>query len=85
MKLVEDWRRAWRWYSMWAFSAISIISGGSGILVHLTPTMLGAKVLFMPTWTWAEVVASVIAFLAITGGIGRLISQKPEVDIEVGT
>lgn len=85
MKLIDNWRDAWRWYSMWAFSAISIISGGSGVLVHLTPAMLGAKVLFMPTWTWAEVVASIIAFLAVTGGIGRLISQKPTIDIEVDT
>lgn len=85
MKLVNNWRDAWRWYSMWAFAAINVISGAGGITAYLTPQMLAAKVLFFPAWTWAEVVFAIIAFLAVTGGIGRMLSQERTtvVDIEV--
>ncbi len=77
MKLVENWRDAPKWYSMWAFAAIEVIAGAGGITAYLTPQMLAAKVLFVPSWTWAEVVFAVIAFLAVTGGVARMISQKP--------
>lgn len=85
MNLVKNWRDAWKWYSVWAFGAIEIISGAGGITAYLTPQMLTAKVLFFPTWTWAEVVFAILAFLAVTGGIGRLISQEKTqaVDMEV--
>lgn len=76
MKLVKNWRESWKWYSQWAFAAISTISGAGGITAYLTPAMLTSRVLFLPTWTWGEVVLSVIAILGITGGIGRMISQE---------
>lgn len=82
MKLVENWREAWKWYSEWAFMAIATIAS---FVVYLTPEMLSARVLFLPDWTWAQVIASIIALLAVTGGVARLISQppKPAVDVEV--
>lgn len=76
MKLVQDWKDAWRWYSTWAFTSIATIQGY--ILAFLTPEQLAAPVLFYPTWTWGTATQAVIAFLAVTGGIGRLISQEPK-------
>jgi hypothetical protein len=83
MKLVENWRDAWSWYSEWAFAGITTVAG---ITVYLTPEMLAAPILFLPDWTWAKAAAAVVAFLAVSGGIARLIPQPPKepaVDVEV--
>lgn len=73
MRLIDNWREAPRWYSTWAFAAIATIQGS--VLAFLTPAQLDAFVLFYPTLTWGELVQALVAFLAITGGIGRLIYQ----------
>lgn len=77
MKLVEDWKQWWRWYSMWAFASIGTIQ--TSVLVFLTEEQLAAPILFYPTWTWGTLAQAVVAFLAVTGGIGRLIYQSPKV------
>ena len=74
MRLVDNWRDAPKWYSMWAAAAVVTI-GGFG--AYLTPDMLAAQVLFMPDWTWQKVLSSLTAFFGVTGLIGRLISQTP--------
>lgn len=76
MKLVENWKEAWKWYSVWAASAVVTI-GGVG--AYLTPEMLAAAVVFLPDWTWGKVLSSITAFLGVTALIGRLISQEPKV------
>jgi|GEM_PF-5798927 len=73
MKLISNWRDAPRMYSIWALAAITTIQGG--VLALLSQTQLDALVVFMPGWTWGELLQSTVAFLAITGGIGRLITQ----------
>lgn len=80
---VEDWKEALQWYSTWAFTTIATIQGS--VMVYLTPTQLEARILFLPTWTYGEVVQAVITFLALTGLWGRLISQKkkPAADPDV--
>lgn len=77
MKLVDDWKDAWRWYSVWAASAVITIGG---IGQYLTPEMLAAPVLFWDDWTWQKVLSSLTAFFGVTGLVGRLISQTPKVE-----
>jgi hypothetical protein len=73
MKLVDDWRDAPRMYSVWAFAAIATLQGS--VIGFITPEQLAAPVLFFPAWTWGSLNQAVVAFLAVTGGIGRLIAQ----------
>lgn len=73
MKLVDDWREAPRWYSTWAFGSIATIQGS--ILAFVTQEQLAAPILFYPEWTWGMLSQAVVAFLAVTGGIGRMIYQ----------
>lgn len=76
MKLIDNWRDAPRWYSTWAFASIATIQGS--VLAFITPEQLAAPVLFLSGWTWGALAQAVVAFLAVTGGVGRLISQgKP--------
>lgn len=76
MKLIENWRDMWTWYSVWALSASTTIGG---ITAFLTPATLAAPILFFPAWTWGSLIGSVVAFLGISGLIGRAISQPPKV------
>lgn len=78
MKLIENWRDAPRWYSTWAFASIATIQ--ASVLAFLTSEQLAAPILFMPSWTWGSATQAVVAFLAVTGGVGRLISQAPKVE-----
>lgn len=77
MKLIENWKNAWRWYSTWAFASIATIQ--ASVLAFITPAQLDSAVLFYPSMTWGAVAQAVTAFLAVTGGVGRLISQAPKV------
>lgn len=79
MKLIENWRDAPRWYSTWAFASIATIQGS--VLAFITPEQLEAAILFYPSMTWAALVQAVVAFLAVTGGIGRLIYQPKKEDV----
>ena len=74
VKLVEDWRDFWKWYSTWALTTIGGIQ--TYVLTYATPEQLAAPILFYPSMTWGQGVASLTTFLAVTGFIGRLISQK---------
>lgn len=73
-ELVENWRDAPRWYSTWAFASIATIQGS--VLAFITEKQLAAPVLLYPSLTWGEASQAVVAFLAVTGGVARLISQK---------
>lgn len=75
MKLVEDWREAPKWYSVWAAAVVTTI-GGFGM--YLTPEMLGAPILFAPEWTYGKLLTALTAFFGVTGLIGRLIAQPPK-------
>lgn len=78
MKLIDNWRDAPRWYSTWAFASIATIQ--ASVLAFITPEQLAAPILFYPSWTWGAASQAVVAFLAVTGGIGRLISQEPKAE-----
>lgn len=73
-ELVENWRDAPRWYSTWAFASIATIQGS--VLAFITEKQLAAPVLLYPSLTWGEASQAVVAFLAVTGGVARLLSQK---------
>lgn len=75
MKLIKNWRDAWKWYSVWALSASTTIGG---VTAYLTPATLATPILFYPAWTWGTLVGAVVAFLGVTGLIGRVISQEPK-------
>ena len=77
-QLIENWRQAPRFYSVWAFASIATIQGVTK--GFLTLDQLAAQVLFYPDWTWGGLVDAVVAFLAVTGLIGRLISQEPKAE-----
>lgn len=78
MTLISNWRDAPRWYSTWAFASIATIQ--ASVLAFITPEQLAAPILFYPSWTWGAASQAVVAFLAVTGGIGRLISQEPKAE-----
>jgi hypothetical protein len=71
MKLIPDWRQAPRMYSIWALSAIATIQGS--VLAFLTPAQLDS--IAFNGWALSDLLHGSVAFLAITGGIGRLIAQ----------
>lgn len=73
MKLIDNWRDWPKFYSTWAFASIATIQGS--MLAFITPEQLQAAILFYPSLTWGGLSQSVVAFLAVTGGIGRLIAQ----------
>jgi hypothetical protein len=73
IKLVDNWRSWPRMYSQWAFATIGGIQGS--VLAFVPAETLAAPILFFPSMTWAGFISSVTAFLAISGFIGRLISQ----------
>ena len=73
MTLIENWRDWPRMYSIWAFASIATIQGS--VLAFISPEQLATAILFYPSMTWGGAVQSVVAFLAISGGIGRLIHQ----------
>lgn len=77
MNLIKNWRDAWKWYSTWAFASIATIQ--ASVLAFLSSEQLAAPILFYPSWTWGQAAQAVVAFLAVTGGVGRLISQAPKV------
>ena len=78
LQLIENWRDAPRWYSTWALASIATIQGS--VLAFITPDQLASAVLFYPSMTWGGVAQAVTAFLAVTGGIGRLIAQPVQAD-----
>ena len=78
MKLIDNWRDWPKFYSTWAFASIATIQGS--MLAFITPEQLQAAILFYPSLTWGELSQSVVAFLAVTGGVGRLIAQPSKTE-----
>lgn len=65
MKLVDDVRDAWRWFSMWA---LSVVVAFPAVWEQIPPD---AKALVPPEWQpWIP------SLLALAGMIGRVVDQK---------
>ncbi len=65
MRLVEDWKQAWRWFSVQALAAVAL-------LPVVWPTLPKE----VTDWVPAEWRPYIIVALAIGGIAGRLIDQK---------
>lgn len=64
MKLISEWREAWRWFSMHAFALIAVIPI---VWMGLPPDV---KSMVPDSWDkWVFVV------IAVAGGVGRLVDQ----------
>lgn len=72
MKLIDNWRQWPRMYSQWA--AAAIVGLQSGVMVYLTPEQLAAPT-FIMDYTWGQLASGITAALAVSGFIGRLVSQ----------
>ena len=72
MKLIDNWRQWPKMYSTWAFGSIATIQTTAALL---SAEILAAPVLLMDV-TWGGLISSLTAFLAISGAVGRLISQS---------
>ena len=74
MKLVSDWRRAWRWYTTWI--------AGSGFLFSSIATALAATGAVVPWFAvikpWECFAMAAVVFFGIL--IGRLIKQNGKRD-----
>lgn len=73
MKLIDDWRKLPRMYSVWAMAMVVAIQ--TSVSTYITPEMLSAHILLFPDWTYDMLQKAVTAFLGITGMIGRAITQ----------
>lgn len=82
IKLIDDWKQAPRMYSIWAFTSIATLQGS--VMAFITQEQLQAPILLYPSMTYGTALQAVIAFLAVTGGIGRMIAQPvaPEAKTE---
>lgn len=71
MILVEDWKQAWRWFSVQALAAVAV-------LPLVWPTLPPQVTSWMPeAWRPYIVVA-----LAVSGIIGRLIDQNTTTNVD---
>jgi hypothetical protein len=74
MKLIDNWRQWPRMYSQWAFATILGLQGS--VLAFLSSDQLAAPLLPWLTLTWGQAIQSLTAALAVSGFVGRLISQS---------
>lgn len=68
--LVDDWHRAWRWFSTQAMALTIVVVGGWSAL----PQSLQDRV---PEW----LAASVAVFVLACGIVGRLVKQPGTPDV----
>jgi ABC-type proline/glycine betaine transport system substrate-binding protein len=73
MKLIPEWRRAWRLFSMQALLIIGALQGTLAALPQaaLESTVPGTTV------TWGSLMVALSVITAVLGGIGRLVDQTP--------
>lgn len=74
MKLIENWRQWPRMWSQRAFMAIATIQGS--VLAFMSAEQLAAPLMFFPSVTYGAALQSLIAALAVAGGVMRLLSQE---------
>ena len=67
MRLIPDWRRAWRWFSVQTLAILAVLPM---VWAQMPPEI---KAYVPATWGWA-----VFMFIALGGIAGRLIDQKPK-------
>lgn len=71
MKLIDNWRRGWRMFSV---QALLLVGGLQGIIAALSPVALAAMVPGTSI-TWGGLGAALSVLVAVLGAIGRLVDQ----------
>lgn len=69
MKLIPDWRRAWRYFSVWAATALTVLS-------FLQAQVLPLYQFAIPAHVWPWVTAGFGTVIVVL----RVISQTPAAD-----
>lgn len=65
--MVEDWKSAWRWFSMWALGALAAL-----------PAVWVSLPAEVQAWLPPEYRVAVMIAIALGGLAGRLVSQTKE-------
>lgn len=78
LSLIDNWRDWPKFYSTWAFGSIATIQGY--LLAFISPEQLLSPILFYPSMTWGGLSQSVVAALAVTGSIARIIAQPSKTE-----
>ena len=68
MKLVDDWKKAYKWFSMWAFAFCGSIA--------LIWASIPADVKEMAPDSWDKWIFVLITVASVLGGAGRLVKQN---------
>lgn len=71
MKLIHNWRDAWKMFSV---QALLLIGGIQGVLAVLSEATLQQKILGTDV-TWAALGAALSVSVAVIGALGRIIDQ----------
>ncbi len=71
MKLIHNWRDAWKMFSV---QALIFIGAVQGILAVLSEDTLQQKILGTDT-TWGALAAALTVIVAVIGALGRIIDQ----------
>lgn len=75
MKLIDNWRSAWRLFSV---QALALIAFAQTVLAVVPPQYLNEKIAFTDT-TYGGVLVALTIAAAVIGGLGRLIDQGEKV------
>lgn len=68
MRLVKNWKEAWKWFSMWAFGLIAAVPAAW--------LSLPEDVKKMVPESWEQWIFVAISIAAVLGGGGRLMDQS---------
>lgn len=71
MKLIHDWKTAYRMFSVQALAVVGALQSLSLVF----PSAMGHHVPFLTGVTWADGLSAVTASVAALGIVGRLIAQ----------
>jgi len=71
MKLIDNWRSAWKLFSV---QALAVIAFAQTVLAVVPPEYLNVKIAFTDT-TYGGVLVALTIAAAVIGGLGRLIDQ----------
>lgn len=67
MKLVDDWKASWRWWSMQSMGLVTVLLGAWGVMPEDLKQTL-------PSW----LVHGVAIIVLMTGIVGRILQQEFE-------
>lgn len=72
MRLIKNWPKAWRMFSVQALALIAFLQG---VIAVLPESQMDATVPFTESVSWRDALVLLSVVAAVIGGIGRLIEQ----------